>query len=106
MSEKKKYITQYEGLQFYWIGGLWGYAILHIRDNNGELKLRLSKCKKKKEFPKTDKKEWWKVDIKHISDLSQVNHINFKSKEEFESCYSKIIEEFEKIDEDKTEITD
>ena len=97
MTEEKTYKTNYEELFFYWLGGYWGYAIIKIRDDKGVVKIRLSKCKKKKEFPSTDKLEWWNVDPQHIKNLSQVNHINFKSKEEFESCYSKIIEEFEKI---------
>ena len=106
MSEKKKYDSEFEGLSFYYIGGLWGYAIIRLKDANGVRKIRLAKCKKKKEFPKTDKFEWWNIDPVHVKDLSQVNKINFKRKEEFEAVYSKVLEEFEKIDESKTEITD
>ena len=99
MSKQNRYETEYEGLQFYYIGGLWGFAIMQLKDANGEVKIRLAKCKKKKEFPSTDKFEWWSVDPVHVKDLSQVNKINFKRIEEFEACYSKVKEEFEKFKE-------
>ena len=97
MSEEKIYDTYYESLNFYWIGGLWGYAVMRIRDENDEVKMRLSKCKKNKEFPKTEKFEWQEVDVEHVKDFKQVNHINFKNAEEFTACYEKGLKEFENI---------
>lgn len=91
------YTTNYESLYFYYIGGLWGYAVMVIVDENGERKIRLSKCKKQKEFPETAKFEWMEIDTSEISNLSQVNHINFKSKEEMDACFSKLQIEFKKI---------
>jgi len=98
LSEKKSYDTTYEALDFYWIGGLWGYAIIRLKDYNGEHKIRLAKCKKKQGFPNTDKFEWWKVNPEHIKELSQVNKINFKRKGEFESCYGKVLERFKELE--------
>jgi len=36
MSQDKKFETIYEKLLFYYIGGLWGYTIMRIRDPNGK----------------------------------------------------------------------
>lgn len=98
MSSKKNYITNYESLLFYLLGGGWGYAIMRIRDNNGSLKLRLSKCKIKGGFPNSEKRKWVKIDLTHINNMSQVNHINFKKFSELDSIYTKLQEEFEEID--------
>ena len=97
MAKEKKFETNYERLHFYWIGGFWGYAIMRIRDDNDVIKLRLAKCKKKRGFPKSEKFQWHEVDVEHVIDFSQVNHINFKSSEEFTACYEKILHEFENI---------
>lgn len=98
MSEdKKKYDSEFETLRFYYIGGLWGFAIMRLKDSNDMRKIRLSKCKKKKGFPDTNKSEWSNVDPIHVKELSQVNKINFKRKEEFEVCYKKMMEEFDLI---------
>ncbi|TFF63640.1 MAG: hypothetical protein EU521_00860 [Promethearchaeota archaeon] len=91
------YTTNYESLNFYYIGGLWGYAVMSIADENGERKVRLSKCKKQKEFPETAKFEWVEVDPSEVSNLSQVNHINFKSEDEINACFSKLQTEFGKL---------
>ena len=98
MSTDKTYNTNYESLIFYLLGGGWGYAIMRIRDNNGSLKLRLSKCKIRGEFPNSAKRKWEKIDLAHINNLSQVNHINFKKFSELDSIYTKLQEEFEEID--------
>ena len=98
MSGDKTYITNYESLIFYLLGGGWGYAIMRIRDNNGSLKLRLSKCKIRGEFPNSAKRRWEKIDLTHINNMSQVNHINFKKFSELDSIYTKLQEEFEEID--------
>ena len=97
MAKEKKFETNYESLHFYWIGGFWGYAIMRIRDDNDVIKIRLAKCKKKRGFPKSERFQWQEVDVDHIDDFSQVNHINFKNPEEFTACYEKVLEEFEDI---------
>jgi len=97
LAEEKKFYTNYESLHFYWIGGFWGYAIMRIRDDNDVVKIRLAKCKKKRGFPKTERSQWQEVDVDHIDDFSQVNHINFKNPEEFTACYEKVLEAFEDI---------
>ncbi|MBD3213518.1 MAG: hypothetical protein GF311_13000 [Candidatus Lokiarchaeota archaeon] len=51
------YETNYESLSYYYISGLWGYAVMVIVDENGERKLRLSKCKKQKKLPEISKSE-------------------------------------------------
>lgn len=97
MTEERSFTTNYESLQFYWIGGLWGYAVMQIIDDNDVIKIRLAKCKKKSGFPQTEKHQWQEVDVEHVIDFSQVNHINFKNPEEFTACYEKVLEEFEDI---------
>jgi len=97
MNEENKFKTIYINLQFYWIGGLWGYAVMQIQDTNDSIKIRLAKCKKKKNFPKTEKSQWNSVDVKEISNLSQVSKINFKTLEEFQACHDKIKEEFNSL---------
>jgi len=90
-----EYYSIYENLIFYSIGGLWGYAIMRIRDNNGESKIRLAKCKKNYGFPKTEKEVWTELEVSQIENLSQVSRINFKTYEELEACYLKLREIFE-----------
>jgi hypothetical protein len=91
------YETNYESLSFYYIGGLWGYAVMVIADEDGERKLRLSKCKKQKNFPETAKSHWMEMKPSEVSNLSQVNHINFKSVDEINACFSKLQSEFRNL---------
>jgi len=70
---------------------------LYLSYNNDVIKIRLAKCKKKRGFPKSERFQWQEVDVDHIDDFSQVNHINFKNPEEFTACYEKVLEEFEDI---------
>ena len=86
----------YKTLTFYSIGGLWGYAIMHIQDNNNETKIRLAKCKSNFSFPETERGEWVDLDPFEINNLSQVSRINFKKIEELEVCYLKLKELFDK----------
>ncbi|MGV9173613.1 MAG: hypothetical protein ACOC35_13770 [Promethearchaeia archaeon] len=86
------YGTDYLSLSFLSIGGLGGYAVMRIADANGQEKLRLAKCKKTRDFPETDKWVWEEVDPGHINDLSQVNHINFKSEKGISLCFEKLQE--------------
>ena len=79
--------TRYDNLSFYWLGWNWGYAIMLIMDTNREFKVRLAKCKKLTNFPKTEMYKWENVDEKKIANLSQVNHINFKTFEELKACF-------------------
>lgn len=92
------YKTDYESLSFYYIGGLWGYAVMKIVDSNEEYKIRLSKCKKKSGFPETEKFIWVELDPENVDYLSQVNHINFKNVDVMEACFKKILKEFDDID--------
>ena len=64
MSKQNKYETEYEGLQFYYIGGLWGFAIMRLKDANGDVKIRLAKCKKKKDLCICERRIFVKVDEK------------------------------------------
>ncbi len=84
-------------LSFYWKGWQWGYAIMRIRDTNGDVKLRLAKCKKHHGFPKTIMHEWDRIDESEIENLSQVNHVNFKTVEELKACYLRLLEEFQEV---------
>ncbi len=80
-----EYKTEYLELRFLSIGGYWGFASIKIRDTNGTVKIRLAKCKKKStNFPKTQKYLWQKIDVSEISNLSQVQRINFKNLDVFE----------------------
>ena len=84
------YYSIYESLTFYSIGGLWDFGIMHIRDNNGDDKIRLAKCKKNLGFPETEREEWIELDPSEVENLSQVSRINFKKLEELEACYLKL----------------
>ena len=101
MTQDSKYKTDYEKLSFYSIGGLWGYAVMLIRDANGVLKVRLAKCKRKGGFPATEREQWEEVDPVEIENLSQVNKINFKTPEEFEACYTTVLASFEEVSEEE-----
>ena len=89
--------TIYYSLSFYWKWWQWGYAIMRIRDTNGDVKLRLAKCKKHHGFPKTIMHEWDRVDESEIENLSQVNHVNFKTVEKLKACYLRLLEEFQDV---------
>ena len=41
--------------------------------------------------------QWQEVDVEHIDDFSQVNHLNLKNPEEFTAYYKKVLKEFEDI---------
>lgn len=90
-----EYRTEYLSLAFYWIGWKWGYAIMKIKDSNNDIKIRLSKCKILEGFPETSMFEWEELDVSNLSYLTQVNHINFKKKQEVESCFLTLLEELE-----------
>ena len=89
--------SDYLSLQFYWIGWKWGYAVMKIIDSNNITKIRLSKCKIQESFPETTMYEWEEVDPVNIDYLKQPNHINFKSIEEMETCFSALREEFNEL---------
>ncbi|NHJ85651.1 MAG: hypothetical protein FK734_09330 [Asgard group archaeon] len=91
------YKSTYQALSFYSIGGLWGYAIIRLIDSNGEEKVRLAKCKKKQEFPNTKKYTWEDVPTEQMANLSQVQKINFKPTDNFQTIADKIIEELGKV---------
>lgn len=93
MSEDNKYKSDYLSLQFYSIGGKWGYAIMRLKDSSSVEKVRLAKCKKLDEFPSTKKYEWTEVPVVHVKDLSQVQKINFKPTDNFANLAKKIEEE-------------
>lgn len=90
-----RYKTEYLSLKFYWIGWKWGYAIMKIRDSNNEIKYRLSKCKIENGFPETEMYEWEDVEIENMEYLTQPNHINFKTKQEVETCFNAILNQFD-----------
>jgi hypothetical protein len=92
-----KYKSEYTKLMFYYIGGKWGYALIRLIDSSKEVKLRLAKCKKQEEFPKTDKYKWTEVPAKHVYDLSQVQKINFKPTDNFDNIAKEIVKELEEI---------
>ena len=96
-----KYKTNYESLQFYYIGGRWGYAIMRLVDSKKDVKIRLAKCKKNDEFPQSKKYEWTEIPIEHVNNLSQVQKINFKPTDQFPILAKKIEEELAKIDTSK-----
>ncbi|RLI70393.1 hypothetical protein DRO91_01730 [Candidatus Heimdallarchaeota archaeon] len=96
MSEKN-YASDYLSLQFYSIGGKWGYAIIRLQDSNKELKVRLVKAKKLDDFPATKKYTWEEVPVEYIKNLSQVQKINFKPTDNFQIIANKILEELDKI---------
>jgi len=89
--------TKYISLSFYWIGWKWGYAIMKIVDSNNETKIRLSKCRIVDNFPETTMYEWEDVDPSYVENknITQVNHINFKTVEEVEACFTAIKEAFQ-----------
>ena len=91
--------TKYISLSFYWIGWKWGYAIMKINDSNNETKIRLSKCKIVDNFPETTMYEWEDVDPIYVENknITQVNHINFKTIEEMEACFTAVRETFQEI---------
>ncbi len=91
--------TKYISLSFYWIGWKWGYAIMKIVDSNNETKIRLSKCKIVDNFPETTMYEWEDVDPIYVvnKNITQVNHINFKTVEEMEACFTAVREAFQEI---------
>ena len=94
---EKNYANDYLSLQFYSIGGKWGYAIIRLQDSNKELKVRLVKAKKLDDFPVTKKYTWEEVPVEHIKNLSQVQKINFKPTDNFQIIANKILEELDKI---------
>ena len=89
------YKTEYKTIQFYSLGGIWGYALIEIEDSKSVKKVRLAKCKTTKEFPKTPKGEWKTLEGDQISNLKQVQKINFKTKEEAEIIFPKLLEMLE-----------
>ena len=92
-----KYNSEYKSLKFYYLGGLWGYAIIHLIDSKGIPKVRLAKCKKaNNNLPETDKFQWEELDVNHLydGDLKQINRISFKRKEEVEDCFDQLMDEF------------
>jgi len=89
------YETTYISLSFLGIGGRWGYAVMRIEDSNGQEKLRLAKCRKTWDFPETENWVWEDVDPYYIDELSQVNHINFKSEEGISMAFEKLLEEYD-----------
>ena len=95
MSDDNKYKSDYLSLQFYSIGGKWGYAILRLKDSSNVEKVRLAKCKKLDEFPPSKKYEWTEVPVVHVKDLSQVQKINFKPTDNFANLAKKIEEELD-----------
>ena len=95
--EQQQYKSEFTKLKFYSIGGLWGYAIIRLIDSNKEVKVRLAKCKKKKEFPRTEKYKWEDVPAEHVKDLSQVQKINFKTTDNFDNIAKEIVKELEEI---------
>lgn len=95
--EQQKYKSEFTKLRFYYIGGLWGYAIIRLIDSNKEVKVRLAKCKKKKEFPRTEKYKWEDVPAEHVENLSQVQKINFKPTDNFDNIAKEIVKELEEI---------
>ena len=95
--EQQKYKSEFTKLRFYSIGGLWGYAIIRLVDSNKEAKVRLAKCKKKKEFPRTEKYKWEDIPAEHVENLSQVQKINFKPTDNFDNIAQEIVKELEEI---------
>ncbi len=95
--EEQKYKSEFTKLRFYSIGGLWGYAIIRLIDSNKEVKVRLAKCKKKKEFPRTEKYKWEDIPAEHVENLSQVQKINFKPTDNFDNIAQEIVKELEEI---------
>ena len=89
--------TLYTKLLFYWIGWKWGYAIMNIIDDNGEYKVRLAKCKIDEDFPDTSMYEWEEVPVRYVTNLSQVNKINFKQKDDIQLIFEVLAIEFEKL---------
>ena len=90
--------TEYLNLNFLWIGGSWGYASMKIRDDKGVVKIRLAKCKRKGEFPRTEKFIWEEVNPTEISNLNQVQKINFKRLKEFEYIIDRVKEDLNSIE--------
>lgn len=86
-----RYRSQYERLHFYWIGWSWGYAAMIIKDSNDEYKIRLAKCVKNWDFPKTKMYEWEEVNPSEVFNLDQRCTINFKTDWEIEACFEMII---------------
>ncbi|MBN1328684.1 MAG: hypothetical protein JXA54_04345 [Candidatus Heimdallarchaeota archaeon] len=93
----KDYQSTYQSLLFYSIGGLWGYAIMRLIDSNKEEKVRLAKCKKTENFPSTEKYTWAEIPVEHVTNLSQVQKINFKPTDNFQLLAEKVIDELTKV---------
>jgi len=92
------YGNDFLDLDFYWIGWSWGWAILTLRDANGEIKVRLAKCKKDREFPETQMFEWGELNPEEKENLTESGgHVNFKNMKEVEACFSKLRERFESL---------
>ena len=87
---KPEYKSEFKKLSFHSIGGLWGYAVIVFEDNLGIQKVRLAKCKKKQEFPKTKKFEWEDLDPENMQYLSQVQKINFKMTDKWDVLAEKV----------------
>lgn len=86
--------TEFLSLKFYWIGWKWGYAIMHIRDTNGDSKIRLAKCQKNRNFPDTEMYGWTKIDPYEIDNITQIQKINFKTLDELEACFDELKKDF------------
>ncbi|MHA1185928.1 MAG: hypothetical protein ACTSXA_08380 [Candidatus Heimdallarchaeota archaeon] len=94
---KVEYKSEFKKLSFLSIGGLWGYAVITFEDNLGIQKIRLAKCKKKKEFPRTEKGKWEDIDPVNMENLSQVQKINFKMTDNWEILSEKVKESLETL---------
>ncbi|MBN2157724.1 MAG: hypothetical protein JW776_16875 [Candidatus Lokiarchaeota archaeon] len=92
------YTTEYKSMKFLSIGGLWGYAIMEIVDDNNTTKVRLAKCKLKSYF-ELDEEDYFRwidvdVDVLYKKEVSQVQKINFKSRKEVMACFDELLEYF------------
>lgn len=94
---KVEYKSEFKKLSFLSIGGLWGYAVIVFEDNLGIQKIRLAKCKKKQDFPKTKKFEWEDIDPINMENLSQVQKINFKMTDNWDILSAKVKESLETL---------
>ena len=93
-----EYTTEYKSLKFFSIGGMWGYAIMEIEDDNNTHKVRLAKCKLKNGLfaDEEDYFQWIALDVDHLyeKDISQVQKINFKTRKEVIECFNELLEHF------------
>ncbi|KKM81877.1 hypothetical protein LCGC14_1325360 [marine sediment metagenome] len=70
---------------------------MKIIDSNNITKIHLSKCQVQEIFPESTMYKWEEVDPINIYYLSQPNHINFKTIEELEACFSALRKEFREL---------